>query len=155
MRALVVLAALLLAGCAGSGPAATTTPGSPASQEATPSAASPTPTPTPAPTLQLGVVLDVTHDFARDAPANRTFNVTGGEHNVTIFVETSGPASDGRFSNSVVDFYFPTTTSPFLTELPAQQAHNYTVVQQPLQGTWRVVFDGGGPTSAHVRVTLQ
>jgi len=160
MRALLLLAALaLLAGCAEPEtgatpvvtPSVTSPPATPAMTPATPSA---TPTPT-APPVTLGVVLDETHDFAAGGRKMSFFNVSGAESKVVIFVDSAGPPEDRSFTSAVVDFYFPSTTSPFLGELPGQEKHSFTVEQQPHVGMWRLVYDGVGKTSVHVRVTLE
>ena len=103
----------------------------------------------------LGVVLDETHDFAGGGQRMSFFNVTGGEKKVVIFIDSAGPPEDKSFTSAVVSFYFPTTTSPFLGEQPGQEKHNFTIEQQPHVGMWRIVYDGVGKTSVHVRVTLE
>lgn len=145
-------------GCAS--PDADPTPAlTPTASVATPPVESGAPTVSPtSPSLDaptLGVVLDERHDFAAGARKVSTFNVTGGERSVVIFVESAGPPADRSFTSAVVDFYFPGSTSPFLGELPGQEAGNFTTEQQPHRGMWRVVYDGVGKTSVHVRVTLQ
>lgn len=173
--ALLLFVILLVAGCASPEPSSTATPtpattatparatATPATAAATPASATATPTSAaapsspspPGPELHLGVVLDVTHSFAEGKRVVETFNVTGGEQRVVIHVVSAGPPEDKSFTSAVVDFYFPQTTSPFLAELPGQQANDFTIQQQPHRGTWRIVFDGVGKTSAQVQVTLE
>lgn len=168
MRAVLLCLAILVAGCASPDPSADATPGGtspPAGTVTTPAAAttvvtaSPAATTPPAPTSSpevfLGVVLEETHDFATDGRKTSFFNVTGGESKVVIDIASAGPPADRSFQSAVVDFYFPGTTSPFLNELPGSETRSYTVEQQPHRGMWRVVYDGVGKTSVHIRVTLQ
>lgn len=176
MRAALALLslALVLPGCASPEAADDTTPASasatPATSPSSPSASpaapaspsppsSPSPSPPPpasSPSEQVfrGIVLDETHDFSTDGRKVRTFNVTGAEQKVIIDIQSAGPPSDGSFTSAVVHFYYPNTTSPFLAELSGQQASEYTIERGPFQGMWKIVFDGAGKTSAHIRVTL-
>ena len=157
MGALLLLA-LLVAGCAspeeGAAPPTTTAASLTPTPEATPAATPAAPSPSmDAPTL--GVVLDETHDFAAGGQRVSMFNVTGAERRIVIGIESSGPAEGGAFSSAVVSFYYPRSTSPFLGELPSKEARSYTVEQQPHAGEWRIVYDGQGPTTVRIHVTLE
>lgn len=166
MRAALLLL-VLLAGCASPEPSTGTTPASATVSTASPPTtateppgtapgpASPPGAPAPSSSPTLGIVLDETHDFSAGGRKVSTFNVTGAETKVVIEIGSGGPPSDGSFTNAVTQFYFPDTTSPFLAELPGQETRDVTTEQQPHRGTWRIVHDGSGRTTIHVRVTLQ
>lgn len=153
MRSALLAIAVMLAGCASSPENA------PANTTPTPSATAPGSTPDTESARQQqevkpGVVLDETHDYT-DPPRQSFFNVTGAERTVVINITSSGPPADGSFQSATLHLYFPRTTSPFLAELPGQEAHTFEIRQQPHEGTWKLDYLGTGKVTVAVRVSLE
>lgn len=167
-RCVAMLTFLLLAGCAapqqtpGPSPGVTTTPTSIVAVSTSPTPApSPTAaTPSPSPEVRLGVVFDETYDYSAHGGNEtiRLITVGPGVTSIRFDITSGGPPADGSFQSAVVDFFFPRSTSPFLAELPGQQAHSFNFtryVDASSPGDWKIRFAGQGKTTVHVVVTLQ
>lgn len=166
VRALTILVALLLAGCAGGGEPATTTTPSAASTPTTPStpaAASPAATSPAAPTESTftpGVVYERRFDYLGNKEEIRdNFTVPTGANLIRFTVTTGGKPVDGSFQNAVMDVYAPGFTSPMFAELPGQEAaKTYTLnhtAGHPWWGKWMVRYAGQGMTSVELSVSVE
>ena len=160
MRVAPLIAILLLAGCASPDASNAGAPTPTASPSPTPASPTPATPPATAPAIpvddgvKLGVVLDETHDYT-GSESRSFFNVTGGERAVVINITSSGPPADRSFQSATLNFYFPNTTSPFVGDLPGQEARSFEMRQQPHHGMWKVEYLGTGKVTVSVRVTLE